>query len=101
MCSEGNDQIRKWVATSKVFQFLTKHHAEKHYFNAPKVIHLLLEHGAKQGKHRDEDDIRRPRHGDEEFAEIFQPGDKWIVEQQPYYEMWKVLYDMEDGLGCS
>ena len=75
--------------------------AEERYFAAPKIVHLLLQHGAKEGRHFTsvQGDISRPRHSDREFAETFEFGESFIAEQQPYYKMWKILYDIEDDSG--
>lgn len=65
------------------------------------MIHLLLQHGAEEGRHftSTQGDLSRPGQSDREFAETFEYGDKFIAEQQPYYEMWKILYDIEAAAG--
>lgn len=70
---------------------------EESYFNLPKIVQLLLERGAKEGRQftDEQDDIQRPRQNDLEFAEIWEHGDQFIVEQQPYFSMWRFLYEFE------
>ena len=76
---------------------------EKHYFDAPKLVHLLRRHGAKQGMQSrpDQNDVKRPRASDAEFASGLEYGDKFVAEQQPYYDMWKILYDVEAETGVE
>ena len=60
------------------------------------IVKLIIERGGKSQSPTGEDStIRRPTQFDAEIVELEDWGDLYKPEEQPYYEMWKPLYDFD------
>ena len=56
------------------------------------IVELIIEKG---GKPVEDSSIARPRQFDAEIVEIEDWGHLYKPEEQPYYEMWKLLYTFD------
>ena len=57
------------------------------------IVELIVERGGKSQSPPGEDSrIKRPRQFDAEIVEYEDWGDLYKPEEQPYYDMWKLLY---------
>lgn len=60
------------------------------------IVQLIIERGGKSQSPPGKDSrIARPREFDAEIVENEDWGDLYKPEEQPYYEMWKPLYDFD------
>ena len=60
------------------------------------IVKLVIERGGKSQSPTGEDSrIARPRKFDAEYIKDEVWGDLYKAEEQPYYEMWKPLYDFD------
>ena len=60
------------------------------------IVKLIIKRGGKSQSPTGEDSrIARPREFDAEIVENEDWGDLYEPEEQPYYEMWKPLYDFD------
>ena len=61
------------------------------------LVKLIIERGGTSRSRPDEkkQDIARPRQDDALSVERYEWGPLYKVEEQPYYDMWKLLYEFD------
>ncbi|KAK3168390.1 hypothetical protein OEA41_004837 [Lepraria neglecta] len=78
-------------------QILSNETGEK-YFAIMDIVELIIERGGKSQSLPGEDSsIARPRQFDAEIVEIEDWGNLYKPGEQPYYDMWKPLYEFDES----